>query len=107
MVFRSVACDASGINSGTYADRAGVIRNLCDVIGDRTERPLSDGLGGGEVDVEDVACRIVILGVGRIDFVVDRGQQVPTVPQIRKDQFRLEGPPGIADTAESGWTRLG
>jgi len=55
-----VALDAERVKGGTYADRTFVIPYLRDVIGDRTDGPFSEGLGGGEIRVENGALRVVV-----------------------------------------------
>ncbi|OIQ64606.1 hypothetical protein GALL_538420 [mine drainage metagenome] len=52
--------------------------------------------------MENVALRVVITAVRRVDLVVDEGGQVPAVRQIRNRQFRLEGPVRVAQVGKAG-----
>src|ERR1700747_549573 len=88
-------------------DRALVVANLCDVVAYRPEGPLPDGLGGSEVNMENVAVRVLVGGARRIELRIDSGAQVPAVCQIRNDQLRLEGPPRLAHVIQLERTILG
>ena len=84
LVVLGVAEGAERVGRQTGEVRTLVVGNLRNVIADGTKRPLADRLGGGEVDVEDITLGVVIDLVGRVEFPVDRGAQVPTVLQIEK-----------------------
>ena len=89
------------MNGGTDADRALVVRNLGDVVGDRTERPLAEGLRGSEVSVEDVALGVVVGPIGGVELLIERSGQVISVREIRDDRFRLERPVVVAEVREA------
>src|ERR1700733_13168832 len=92
---------ARGAARKQTANAAAVIGNLRHVVGDRTERPLSDRLRSGEVRMEDVTRLITVERVLGAELFVQGGAQVPAVLQIRNDQFRLENTPGVADVAKA------
>src|SRR3984885_9249332 len=96
-----VAEGAERVRRQTGDIRALVVGNLRDVVADRTQGPFAEGLGGGEVDVEDITLGVVIDLIGRVEFAVNRSAQVPAVLQIREDAFRLEGPVLVAEVAEA------
>jgi hypothetical protein len=92
--------------SSDTGGRALVIGNLADKVGYRTERPLANGLGSGEIRMEDVTGRVVREGVSSIDFDLHRGGQVPSILQIRQDQFGLERVVGIGLATKAVCTRV-
>src|ERR1700677_3731994 len=92
--------------SSDTGGRALVIGNLADKVGYRTERPLANGLGSGEIRMEDVTGRVVREGVSSIDFDVHRGGQVPSILEIRQDQFGLERVVGIGLATKAICTRV-